>query len=160
MTQSGLGGDKDVDRLTEAQKESLRLVMAGFKSKEIAHRLGIGIDAVNKRLAGAKSTLGSPSRFHAARRLAAHEGPADYQLPVGVLSAVAGKASEAEYCGGGHLSERGGDQVSRWEAPEPGDAGRGGQGTSSASVAGVGLGRLVCVFAAAAAAGATLRVFV
>jgi DNA-binding CsgD family transcriptional regulator len=60
-------------RLTEAQRECLRLVMAGYKSKEIAHTLGIGVDAVNKRIAGAKETLGAPSRFAAARQLATFE---------------------------------------------------------------------------------------
>jgi DNA-binding CsgD family transcriptional regulator len=59
--------------LTEAQREVLRLVSEGYKSKEIAHRLGIGVDAVNKRIAAAKSTLGAPSRFAAARQLAAFE---------------------------------------------------------------------------------------
>jgi DNA-binding CsgD family transcriptional regulator len=59
--------------LTDAQREVLRLVSEGYKSKEIAHRLGIGVDAVNKRIAAAKSTLGAPSRFAAARQLAAFE---------------------------------------------------------------------------------------
>lgn len=62
-----------IARLTEAQRECLRLVMAGYKSKEIAHKLGIGVDAVNKRLAGAKTALNAPSRFVAARQLAAWE---------------------------------------------------------------------------------------
>jgi DNA-binding CsgD family transcriptional regulator len=83
------GGSTDVGRLTAAQKECLRLVMAGFKTKEIAYRLGIGVDAVNKRLAGAKTTLGSPSRFHAARVLASHEAAAGYHSSVGDFSAVA-----------------------------------------------------------------------
>jgi DNA-binding CsgD family transcriptional regulator len=65
--------DHALARLTEPQRECLRLVMAGYKSKEIAHALGIGVDAVNKRLAGAKDTLGAPSRFAAARQLAAWE---------------------------------------------------------------------------------------
>ncbi len=66
--------DLALSRLTEPQRECLRLVMAGYKSKEIAHALGIGVDAVNKRIAGAKETLGAPSRFAAARQLAAFEG--------------------------------------------------------------------------------------
>ncbi|MFN7400409.1 MAG: helix-turn-helix domain-containing protein [Sandaracinobacter sp.] len=65
--------DLALARLTEPQRECLRLVMAGYKSKEIAHALGIGVDAVNKRIAGAKETLGAPSRFAAARQLAAFE---------------------------------------------------------------------------------------
>ncbi|WP_293965533.1 helix-turn-helix transcriptional regulator [Sphingomonas sp.] len=83
------GGDADLQRLTEAQKECLRLVIAGFRTKEIAHRLGIGVDAVNKRLAGAKAALGSPSRFHAARLLASHEAGSAYHSAVGSFSAVA-----------------------------------------------------------------------
>ena len=65
--------DDAAARLTEAQRECLRLVMAGYKSKEIAFELGIGVDAVNKRLAGAKETLGASSRFAAARQLTAWE---------------------------------------------------------------------------------------
>lgn len=62
-----------VASLTDAQREVLRLVMAGYTSKEMAHQLGIGVDAVNKRLASAKDALGAPSRFAAARQLAAYE---------------------------------------------------------------------------------------
>lgn len=65
--------DDPISKLTDAQREVLRLVMAGFKSKEISFQLGIGEDAVNKRLAAAKSVLGTTSRFVAARRLAAFE---------------------------------------------------------------------------------------
>jgi DNA-binding CsgD family transcriptional regulator len=60
-------------QLTEPQREVLRLVSEGYKSKEIAHRLGIGVDAVNKRIANAKTVLGAPSRFVAARQLVAVE---------------------------------------------------------------------------------------
>lgn len=67
------GNDDAVEKLTEAQREVLQLVMAGFQSKEIARQLGIGVDAVNKRLAAAKTVLGAPTRFAAARQLAAFE---------------------------------------------------------------------------------------
>jgi DNA-binding CsgD family transcriptional regulator len=67
------GNDEAVEKLTEAQREVLRLVMAGFQSKEIARELGIGVDAVNKRLAAAKTALGAPTRFAAARQLTAFE---------------------------------------------------------------------------------------
>lgn len=65
--------DDPINKLTDAQREVLRLVMAGFKSKEISFQLGIGEDAVNKRLAAAKTMLGTTSRFVAARKLAAFE---------------------------------------------------------------------------------------
>jgi DNA-binding CsgD family transcriptional regulator len=74
--------DDAIARLTEAQREVLRLVMIGYQSKEIAQRLGIGVDAVNKRLAAAKSALGAPTRFAAARRLAEHEAGDAGPLPV------------------------------------------------------------------------------
>lgn len=67
------GNDDAVDKLTEAQREALRLVMAGYQSKEIARELGIGVDAVNKRLAAAKTVLGASTRFAAARQLTAFE---------------------------------------------------------------------------------------
>ncbi len=67
------GNDDAVRKLTEAQREALRLVMAGYQSKEIARELGIGVDAVNKRLAAAKTVLGAPTRFAAARLLTAFE---------------------------------------------------------------------------------------
>jgi DNA-binding CsgD family transcriptional regulator len=67
------GNDDAVEKLTEAQREALRLVMAGYQSKEIARELGIGVDAVNKRLAAAKTVLGASTRFAAARQLTAFE---------------------------------------------------------------------------------------
>lgn len=67
------GNEHLMVELTEAQREVLWLVSEGYKSKEIAHRLGVGVDAVNKRIAAAKLTLGAPSRFAAARQLAAFE---------------------------------------------------------------------------------------
>lgn len=81
--------DDPVAKLTEAQREVLRLVMAGYKSKEIAHKLGLGEDAVNKRLAAAKAVLGASSRFTAARQLAAHEARGEaYHFVAGQFLAV------------------------------------------------------------------------
>lgn len=86
-----------IARLTDAQREVLRLVMAGFKSKEIAYQLGIGEDAVNKRLAAAKTALGAPSRFAAARLLAAHEAQdQSYHSPGGQFLAVEDEVPSAD----------------------------------------------------------------
>jgi len=96
--------DADVGRLTPGQKDCLRLVMGGYKTKEIAHRLGIGIDAVNKRLAAAKTTLGSPSRFHAARRLASHEAATSYHSAVGGVSPIVSETKIVKTDRGGACS--------------------------------------------------------
>jgi DNA-binding CsgD family transcriptional regulator len=73
------------ERLTEKQKECLRLVLRRNSSKEIASELGISPHTVDARLKGALKTLGTTSRFEAARMLAQYEvthirGLA-YQLP-------------------------------------------------------------------------------
>jgi DNA-binding CsgD family transcriptional regulator len=61
------------DRLTEKQKECLRLVLRRNSSKEIASELGISPHTVDARLKGALKTLHTVSRFEAARMLAKHE---------------------------------------------------------------------------------------
>lgn len=82
------GNEDAVEQLTEAQREALRLVMAGYQSKEIARELGIGVDAVNKRLAAAKTLLSAPTRFAAARQLAALEARETSHSLVGQSLAV------------------------------------------------------------------------
>ena len=59
--------------LTERQKECLRLVLRGYKDKEIAREVGIHHETVRKHLKGAMQRLGTNSRFVAARRLADFE---------------------------------------------------------------------------------------
>lgn len=88
--------DEALSRLTEAQKECLRLVAANFKSKEIAHQLGIGVDAVNKRIAAATATLQVSSRAVAARRLSAAEANGSYHSLVGQTLAVEPGADAAD----------------------------------------------------------------
>ena len=61
------------DRLTEKQKECLRLVLHRNSSKEIASELGISPHTVDARLKGALKTLRTVSRFEAARLLARYE---------------------------------------------------------------------------------------
>jgi DNA-binding CsgD family transcriptional regulator len=73
------------DRLTEKQKECLRLVLRRNSSKEIASELGISPHTVDARLKGALKALGTASRFEAARILATYEAAhirgLAYQLP-------------------------------------------------------------------------------
>lgn len=66
-------------RVTEAQRECLRLVRAQHNSKAIAQRLGISPFTVDKRLARAVATLGVTSRFEAARLLSDHEQEPGYE---------------------------------------------------------------------------------
>ena len=61
------------DRVTEAQRECLRLVLIRRNSKEIALVLGLSPFTVDKRIARAVTALGVTSRFEAARLLAEHE---------------------------------------------------------------------------------------
>ena len=62
-----------IDRLTEGERACLRLVLDHKPSKEIAIRLGIGPDAVDKRIKQAMRKLGVSSRVVAARLLAEAE---------------------------------------------------------------------------------------
>ena len=89
------GNDYAIEKLTEAQREVLRLVMAGYQSKEIARELGVGVDAVNKRLAAAKTVLGAPTRFAAARQLTAFEAREGSHSLVSHSLAVEGDAIAA-----------------------------------------------------------------
>ncbi|WP_199555451.1 helix-turn-helix transcriptional regulator [Sandaracinobacteroides hominis] len=63
-----------VKRLTEGQKECLRLVYTHLTSKEIARVLGISPHTVDQRLKQALKTIGVPSRTEAAKMLIATEG--------------------------------------------------------------------------------------
>ncbi len=67
------------DRLTDRQKECLRLVLLHYDSKQIARQLGVGHHAVNKRIEGAIRHLGVADRYSAARLLAEHENGPDYE---------------------------------------------------------------------------------
>jgi DNA-binding CsgD family transcriptional regulator len=114
--------DDPIARLTEAQREVLRLVMAGYKSKEIAHRLGIGEDAVNKRLAAAKTALGASSRFTAARRLAAYEAQGKaYHLVGGQFLAVEDRSTVSDSDGQSAIKELAHDAPAQpYQVSEPG----------------------------------------
>ena len=62
-----------IDRLTEPQKDCLRLVASLRSSKEIARILDISPHTVDQRLKRAQSILGASSRAEAARMFAKHE---------------------------------------------------------------------------------------
>jgi DNA-binding CsgD family transcriptional regulator len=68
-----------IERLTEKQRECLRLVFMHRSSKEIARELQIGVDAVDQRIKTAMRTLDVESRTDAAVLLAQSEGLGPYQ---------------------------------------------------------------------------------
>lgn len=60
--------------LTEREKETLRLLLAGHEAKSIARELDLSVHTVNDRLRNARAKLGVNSSREAARRLAEIEG--------------------------------------------------------------------------------------
>lgn len=68
-----------LERLTDAQRDCLRLVYQHKSSKDIARQLGISPHTVDQRLRRAIHVLGASSRVEAALLLARHEGAAPYQ---------------------------------------------------------------------------------
>ncbi len=87
--------DDRFDKLTERQRECLRLVHHGQEVKEIARALGIGPSAVIERLRAARKTLGVESSRLAARMLAHEEGSATYIRHVDMPSWLADEAPAA-----------------------------------------------------------------
>lgn len=71
------------ERLTEGQKECLRLFHARFEVKDIARRIGRSPVTVHQRLAAARRHLGVDRSVEAARLLAEHEGGGVVGRPVG-----------------------------------------------------------------------------
>jgi DNA-binding CsgD family transcriptional regulator len=61
------------ERLTDAQRECLRLVFTHHSTKEMAVLLGISPSAVDKRIERAVQIIGASSRFAAARMLVESE---------------------------------------------------------------------------------------
>ena len=88
------------DRVTEPQRECLRLVLTRHNSKEIAQTLGVSPVTVDKRIGRAVGTLGVATRFEAARLLAQHESgtyqPLVYQPPDIVPPAESDKVAGSE----------------------------------------------------------------
>jgi len=67
-----------VKRLTEKQRECLRLVYRHMETKEIARELGLSPDGVTQRIKSAMKTLGVDRRRDAALILAEAENPNAY----------------------------------------------------------------------------------
>jgi DNA-binding CsgD family transcriptional regulator len=71
-----------IQRLTDKQRECLRLVYRHMETKEIARDLGLSPDGVTQRIKTAMKTLGVDRRRDAARILAEAEGLAAYPRQV------------------------------------------------------------------------------
>jgi DNA-binding CsgD family transcriptional regulator len=71
-----------IEKLTEAQRICLRMVLMHLSSKDIARELGISPHTVDQRLRMAIQALGVANRFEAARVLARYENQAPYQSAV------------------------------------------------------------------------------
>jgi DNA-binding CsgD family transcriptional regulator len=66
--------EQKIERLTDRQKDCLRLVARGFTSKEIGRLLDLSPSTVDNHITMAVQLLGAPSRGAAARALAGLEG--------------------------------------------------------------------------------------
>lgn len=75
-------------RLTDGQRDCLRLVLAHHNSKEIARELGVSPHTVDQRLRIAMRVLDVQSRFEAARKFAGLEVEAPYQPLIYQMSDV------------------------------------------------------------------------
>ena len=62
------------DKLTDREKQTLRLILRGHDAKSAARELGLSVHTVNERLREARRKLGVTSSREAARRLLAQEG--------------------------------------------------------------------------------------
>jgi len=71
-----------IQKLTEAQRVCLRMVLMHLSSKDIARELGISPHTVDQRLRMAIQALGVANRFEAARILARYESQTPYQSAV------------------------------------------------------------------------------
>lgn len=80
--------DENLPRLTEAQREVLRLLFARLRPGQIARQLDISENAVNERLRNARRTLGVGTSLEAASMLAKAEGADPYKPLVADVSVV------------------------------------------------------------------------
>jgi len=69
----------NVDRLSDGQRDCLRLVLAHHNSKEIARELGVSPHTVDQRLRTSMRILNVQSRFEAARKFAGLDTEVRYQ---------------------------------------------------------------------------------
>src|SRR3954464_9523212 len=84
-----------IQRLTDKQRECLRMVYRHMETKEIARVLGLSPDGVTQRIKTAMQTLGADRRRHAARILAEAEGLSPYPREVYQSRDVASAAEPA-----------------------------------------------------------------
>ena len=77
-----------LDRLTERERECLRLVDRHMSSKEIARELGLSKHTVDWHLDKARKRLGAADRYDAARRVfdRAHAPPPTTHTPPPIAS--------------------------------------------------------------------------
>jgi len=72
-------GNERFDKLTDRQKQCLRLVRTGFTTKEIAGQVGASPDAIDKAIKLAMARIGADRRQLAARMLAEYEAECGVQ---------------------------------------------------------------------------------
>lgn len=63
-----------IEQLSQKERETLRLMLAGHDAKSIAATLGLSVHTINDRLRSARRKTAAPSSRAAARMLLAHEG--------------------------------------------------------------------------------------
>jgi DNA-binding CsgD family transcriptional regulator len=85
----------DLDRLTEREKETLRLLLRGYDAKSIAAEFDLSVHTINERLRDARRKLNVSSSKAAARLLAEYEGGAN-ENPVPKQIGGADKTDSAE----------------------------------------------------------------
>jgi DNA-binding CsgD family transcriptional regulator len=102
-----------IETLSEREKETLRLLLAGHDAKSIARHFGLSVHTINERLRDARRKLGVSGSREAARLLAEAERGgansfADKQIGVSGAStgrnAVAGAGTRLAWLGGGMLA--------------------------------------------------------
>jgi len=105
-----------VEALTEREKETLRLLLAGHDAKSIARELGLSVHTVNERLRDSRRKLGVASSREAARLLAQSGQPApkslgDKEIGVGRVVQGQGGSNPKEGRGGAPVLWLGGGMI-------------------------------------------------
>ncbi|ANU06883.1 helix-turn-helix domain-containing protein [Paraurantiacibacter namhicola] len=83
----------DIERLTEKERETLRLMLRCHDAKSMARELDLSVHTVNDRLKEARRKLGVTSSREAARLLLEHEGPPPELLGAKTFGDAPGNAS-------------------------------------------------------------------
>jgi len=114
-----------IERLTDKQRECLRMVYRHMETKEIARVLGLSPDGVTQRIKTAMKTLGVDRRRDAARILAEAEGLAPYPRQVYTSRDIAsaldpamfGPSTGDEWQSGSSGEAMREEQAAYWAAP-------------------------------------------